>query len=114
MASLDPGLATAPFHDVILAAEAIGSGRGLPAVIALYAQWIGAQLPNAHGLPAAWFNLGTELSVGGKATEAMQAYCSALAINPSFGPAAVNLGLQLERQRRQTGRTSDLDRRSPI
>jgi predicted O-linked N-acetylglucosamine transferase (SPINDLY family) len=97
MASLDPGLATAALVDVITAGEAIGSGRGLPAVIALYTRWIAFQPPGSRDLPAAWFNLGTELATGGDGPGAVQAYRMALANRPGFGPAAVNLGLQLER-----------------
>jgi predicted O-linked N-acetylglucosamine transferase (SPINDLY family) len=48
-------------------------------------------------LPAAWFNLGTELGNGGDPAGAAQAYRNALAIRPGFTPAAINLGLQLER-----------------
>jgi predicted O-linked N-acetylglucosamine transferase (SPINDLY family) len=97
MASLDPALAPAAFHDVIVAAEAIGSGRGLPAVVALYTRWIAFQPIGAPALPAAWFNLGTELGCGGDVQGAAQAYRTALAIQPGFAPAAINLGLQLER-----------------
>jgi predicted O-linked N-acetylglucosamine transferase (SPINDLY family) len=97
MAPLDPRLAAAPLHDVIAAAEAIGSGRGLPVVIALYAGWIAAQVPGARDLHAAWFNLGTELGHAGDAAAAMQAYRTVLAIKPGFVPGAINLGLQLER-----------------
>ena len=97
MAPLDTRLAAAPLHDVIAAAEAIGSGRGLPVVIALYTGWIAAQAPGARDLHAAWFNLGTELGHAGEAAAAMQAYRKVLAINPGFVPAAINLGLQLER-----------------
>jgi predicted O-linked N-acetylglucosamine transferase (SPINDLY family) len=97
MVSLDPKLAAAPIRDVIAAAEAIGSGRGLPAVIALYADWIAAQVPGARDVHAAWFNLGTEFGHAGDAAGAMQAYYSALAISPGFAQAAVNLGLLLER-----------------
>ena len=98
MASPDPRLTAAPFRDVIVAAEAIGSGRGLPVVIALYTSWLAAQVPGARDLHAAWFNLGTELGHAGDAAGAIQAYRAALAVNPGFAPAAVNLGLLLERQ----------------
>jgi predicted O-linked N-acetylglucosamine transferase (SPINDLY family) len=97
MVSQDKRLTTAPLHDVIAAAEAIGSGRGLPAVIALYGGWIAAQGPNGRDLHAAWFNLGTELGHAGESAAAIQAYRKALAIDRRFVPAAINLGLQLER-----------------
>jgi predicted O-linked N-acetylglucosamine transferase (SPINDLY family) len=98
MASLDPRLATPSLHDLINSVEAIGSGRGLPEVIAFYTRWIAFQPAGARELPAAWFNLGTELASGGDAAGAIQAYRASLALLPSFAPAAVNLGLQLERQ----------------
>ncbi|WP_158930601.1 acetylglucosamine transferase [Acidisphaera sp. S103] len=97
MASTDPRLAAAPFRDVVAAAEAIGSGRGLPMVVALYTAWIAAQAPYAPDLPAAWFNLGTELGHAEDAAGAIQAYRAALAAHPGFAHAAVNLGLLLER-----------------
>jgi predicted O-linked N-acetylglucosamine transferase (SPINDLY family) len=97
MASLDPGLAVASISEVIAAAEAIGSGRGLLAVIALYTGWIAAQAPGTRDLHAAWFNLGTELGHAGDAAGAMGAYRTALAVRPGFAHAAINLGLQLER-----------------
>jgi predicted O-linked N-acetylglucosamine transferase (SPINDLY family) len=97
MAPQDTRLATAPLHDVIAAAEAIGSGRGLPVVMALYGDWIAAQAPNARDLHAAWFNLATELGHAGESAATIQAYRKVLAIDPRFVPAAINLGLQLER-----------------
>jgi predicted O-linked N-acetylglucosamine transferase (SPINDLY family) len=98
MASADPRLAATPFRTLVAAAEALGSGLGLPGVVQLYTQWIAAQSPNARDLHAAWFNLGTELGNSGAASAAMQAYRTALAIRPEFHPAAMNLGLLLERQ----------------
>ncbi|HEX4365678.1 MAG TPA: glycosyl transferase family 1, partial [Rhodopila sp.] len=98
MVSSDPRLATAPFSDVIAAAEAIGSGRGLPMVVALYAAWIDAQAPHARDLHVAWFNLATELGHAGDVAGALAAYRAALVVRPGFAPAAINLGLQLERQ----------------
>ncbi len=88
----------ATFLDVVTKAEALGSGRGLPAVISLYRDWIAAQPPGAPNLYAAWFNLGTELSQGGQPAEAAQAYQEALRAKPDFHGAAINLGLLLERQ----------------
>ena len=97
MTILDPRLAAAPFRDIVAIAETIGSGLGLPAVIALYTDWIAAQSNGTPDLHAAWFNLGTELGHTGDAPVAMQAYRTALTISPGFAPAAINLGLQLER-----------------
>ena len=95
--SFDPGREGATFQDVVGAVETVGPGLGLPAVIALYTRWIAFQQPGAPQLPAAWFNLGTELANSGDAAAAVQAYRNALSIRPGFTPAAVNLGLQLER-----------------
>jgi len=97
MASPEPRLETVPFHDLIVAAEAIGAGLGLPAVIALYTRWIAFQPQGARDVAAAWFNLGTELANSGDAPAAMQAYRMALTAQPTFVPAAINLGLQYER-----------------
>jgi predicted O-linked N-acetylglucosamine transferase (SPINDLY family) len=97
MTPLNPRLAATSIREVIAAAEAIGSGRGLPAVIALYTGWIAIRAPGSPDLHAAWFNLGTELGLAGNEAGAIQAYRTVLAINPGFAPAAVNLGLQLER-----------------
>jgi predicted O-linked N-acetylglucosamine transferase (SPINDLY family) len=97
MASLDLAYAAKPFRDLVAVAEAIGSGRGIGAVITLYTDWIAAQPSGADALHCAWFNLGTELGHAGATDGAMQAYRSALAAHPGFAPAAINLGLQLER-----------------
>jgi predicted O-linked N-acetylglucosamine transferase (SPINDLY family) len=97
MAPLNPTPAGGLLGDVIVAAEAIGSGHGLPMVIALYTAWIAAQAPNARDLHAAWFNLGTELGHAGDAAASIRAYRASLAVDPGFVPAAINLGLQLER-----------------
>jgi predicted O-linked N-acetylglucosamine transferase (SPINDLY family) len=98
MAPLNPILTAAPFGTLVAAAETIGSGRGLPAVVQLYTNWIAAHRAGARDLHCAWFNLGVELTQAGAMTEAMQAYRKALALHPGFAPAAVNLGLFLERQ----------------
>ena len=96
MAFLDPAPPAAPFMELVAAAEAIGTGRGLPAVIRLYTDWIAAQPAGAPELPIAWFNLGTELGAAGLPQDAMQSYRNALTLRPGFHPAAVNLGLSLE------------------
>ncbi len=83
--------------DVVCQAEALGSGRGRPEVIALYRGWIAAQPAGAPSLHVALFNLGSELSAGGALQEAIEAYQRALAVRADFAIAAVNLGLVLER-----------------
>lgn len=97
MASLDPTHAATSFRDLVAAAEAIGSGRGLACVIGLYTRWIATRPAGAPDLHCAWFNLGTERGHAGDVAGAIQAYRNALAIHPAFAPAAINLGLQLER-----------------
>jgi predicted O-linked N-acetylglucosamine transferase (SPINDLY family) len=84
-------------NELIATADALGAGQGLPAVIALYDTWIAARPAGTPNLHAAWFNLGTERGHAGDINGAMQAYRTALAIQPGFAPAAINLGLQRER-----------------
>jgi hypothetical protein len=50
-----------PVLEVIALAELDGSGRSLPSVIELCADWINSQSPNAPSRDRACFNLGTEL-----------------------------------------------------
>ncbi|HBK05423.1 MAG TPA: acetylglucosamine transferase [Acetobacteraceae bacterium] len=85
------------FQALVRTTEAVGSGRGLPPVIALYRDWIAAQPDGTPDRHCAWFNLGTELGHADAPAEAMAAYQQALALHPGFAPAAVNLGLLLER-----------------
>ncbi len=85
------------FQTLVGEAERHGSGRGLAIVIDLYTRWIGAQRAGARNLHAAWFNLATEWSHSGATAAAVAAYRNALAIMPGFHPAAINLGLLLER-----------------
>jgi predicted O-linked N-acetylglucosamine transferase (SPINDLY family) len=87
-----------PILDVVATVEAVGSGRGLPAAIKIYCDWIAGQPPGTQGVYAAWFNLGTELNCAGALPGAMQAYRNALLLKPDLHAAAVNLGLMLERQ----------------
>ena len=65
--------ASPPFVQVVARAEALGAGKGAPAVIALYTDWIAAQSHHEPNLFAAWFNLGAELSHAGAVAEAMKA-----------------------------------------
>ena len=83
---------------IVAQADALGAGRGLPAVIALYTGWIAALHHYEPNLFAAWFNLGAELSQAGAMAEAIGAYRHALRHKPDFHGAAINLGLLLERQ----------------
>jgi predicted O-linked N-acetylglucosamine transferase (SPINDLY family) len=97
MASLGKAQTLTSFRDLVAAAEVIGSGCGLPEVIELYFAWIATRPPGAADVHCAWFNLATELGHAGMAEDAMHAYRTALVLQPGFAPAAINLGLQLER-----------------
>jgi predicted O-linked N-acetylglucosamine transferase (SPINDLY family) len=97
MVSLVAAHATTTFGDLVAAAETLGSGQGLPEVIQLYLAWIATRPPGAADVHCAWFNLATEYGHAGMSADAMQGYRTALAIQPGFAPAAINLGLQLER-----------------
>ncbi len=91
------GFAATSFEDLIGAAERLGANLGRPDVVALYRAWIAAQGPGAAQTYCAWFNLGAELSCANDSAGAMLAYRRALALHPEFSPAAINLGLLLER-----------------
>src|SRR4051794_32689860 len=82
--------AALPFMQVVAQAEALGTGQGLLAVIALDTDWIAAHHHDPN-LFAAWFNLGTELSRAGATAEASGAYRNALRHKPDFHGAAINL-----------------------
>lgn len=100
-AGIDPAAAlqleTASFEQLIGAVERIGGNRGDPAAIVLYRSWIALNAGGTRLLHGAWFNLGVELSHAGAPADAILAYRSALALKPDFSPAAINLGLLLER-----------------
>jgi predicted O-linked N-acetylglucosamine transferase (SPINDLY family) len=85
------------FAQLVAEAEPYGANCGNPKIIGLYREWIAAQPTTHPHLHAAWFNLGVELNSGGDPDAAAQAYRIALAHQPCFAPAAVNLGLLLER-----------------
>lgn len=71
--------------------QAAGQGDG---AAALYEQWIAStDSPYRH---VAGFNRGTVLSAAGRHAEAEAAYRQALALQPGFAQARVNLGHQLE------------------
>lgn len=71
-----------------------GAGSALLRIQA-YADWITAN-PASPQRIAAWFNLGAEWSAFGDKAKAASAYQQALLADPTFHPAAVNLGLALE------------------
>ena len=77
-------------------------GGGVAGAITLYRDWLGrhANEPLAH---VAWFNLGVALASLPDPVAAEAAYRCAIALQPGFAEAHLNLGSQLERQ----GRTDD-------
>ena len=91
-------LEAASFGELLATVELLGTNQGKSEVIDLYRTWIalhGAGGPLSH---AAWFNLGAEWNRAGELDNAVLAYRSALAQRPNFAPAAINLGLLLERR----------------
>lgn len=78
------------------------TGGGTAGVIGLYRDWLGRHIthPLAH---VAWFNLGVALGGLPDPVAAEAAYRCAIARQPGFAEAHLNLGSQLERQ----GRASD-------
>ncbi len=81
--------------ELVTQAQGLQQGGRADAAVALYQQWI------ADGPPAmrhvACFNLGTSLSVINRPAEAEAAYLQALALQPDFPHARLNLGHLLER-----------------
>lgn len=99
-ADLEARLGTTSFIDLLTALEAAFDAPDRRGAIKLYRAWIGA---NPHGgafLPAAWFNLGVELSRNGDRRGAAEAYRTVLSLKPDFHHAAVNLGLIQEAEGR--------------
>ena len=71
------------------------------AAIKLYRAWILTPLPDQAGFVfVAFFNLGVTLGSKGDDAGAEQAYRDAIAVNPEFLEARLNLGSVLERQGR--------------
>ena len=91
-------LEAASFGELLATVERMGANKGDRQVIALYRTWIALQGTGARQLHAAWFNLGAEWNLAGDLDNAIVAYRTALALKPGFAPAAINLGLLLERR----------------
>jgi len=91
-------LATLSFGDLLTMVDPIGTNKGDRQVIDLYRNWIALQGSGGHQAHAAWFNLGAEWGHAGDIENAILAYRTALALRPDFAPAAINLGLLLERR----------------
>jgi predicted O-linked N-acetylglucosamine transferase (SPINDLY family) len=98
---LAPGTPT-PAPDSITMVEVMNQAAALIAAgkvegaLALYAQWLAtAKDPQRY---VVWFNYGTALGSVGKSAESEKAHRQALAIQPHFLHARLNLGHQLENQ----------------
>jgi len=91
-------LATISFGDLLTMVDPIGTNKGDRQVIELYRNWIASQGAGGRQAHAAWFNLGAEWGHAGEPENAILAYRTALALRPDFVPAAINLGLLLERR----------------
>ena len=91
-------LEAASFAELLATVERMGANKGDRQVIGLYRTWIALQGTGARQLHAAWFNLGAEWNHAGDLDNAIAAYRTALALKPGFAPAAINLGLLLERR----------------
>lgn len=92
-------LATLNLSDLIALADELATSAGQAEVISLYREWIRyADSPMAF---VAQFNLGHLLSNQGDLPGAEAAYRLALAQNPQFPQARLNLGSVLERLSRQ-------------
>ena len=91
-------LATISFGDLLTMVDPIGTNKGDRQVIDLYRNWIALQGAGGRQAHAAWFNLGAEWGHAGEIENAILAYRTALGLRPDFVPAAINLGLLLERR----------------
>jgi predicted O-linked N-acetylglucosamine transferase (SPINDLY family) len=82
--------------EVMDRAQSLQAAGLLDPAAALYAEWLAhTASPLRH---AVCFNWGTVLTAAGRPEEAEQAYQQALADNPGFAPACLNLGHLLERK----------------
>jgi predicted O-linked N-acetylglucosamine transferase (SPINDLY family) len=86
------------FGELLATAEQFGTNKGGREVIDLYRTWIALHGTGGRQTHAAWFNLGAEWGHAGEPDNAILAYRAALALRPDFTPAAINLGLLLERR----------------
>ena len=81
--------------ELVNEAQRLQSQGRSDAAVALYQQWLVDGPPGLRHV--AWFNLGTLLSPLQRATEAEAAYRAAIALQPDFPHARLNLGHLLER-----------------
>jgi predicted O-linked N-acetylglucosamine transferase (SPINDLY family) len=81
--------------ELVNEAQRLQAAGRTDAAVALYQQWLQeAPAPLRH---VAWFNLGTLLGQLQRSTEAEDAYRAAIALQPDFPHARLNLGHLLER-----------------
>ncbi|HSI57169.1 MAG TPA: tetratricopeptide repeat protein [Ideonella sp.] len=93
-----PGVAVLPLSELMGAANALRERGEIEAAAQLYADWIAhSDSPLRH---VACFNRGTLLALLGHYDEVELAYRQALAFEPNFPQAHLNLGHQLERRGR--------------
>jgi predicted O-linked N-acetylglucosamine transferase (SPINDLY family) len=85
------------FNELLATVDRIGTNKGDRQVINLYRTWLSLHGMGGRHSHAAWFNLGAEWNHAGDHDNAIIAYRTALAQRPDFTPAAINLGLLLER-----------------
>ena len=94
-AVLNVSAPTLSLSELVTEAQRLQSGGRTDAAVALYQQWLQAgPVPMQH---VACFNLGTLLGALQRPAEAEQAYRQALALQPDFPHAHLNLGHLLER-----------------
>jgi predicted O-linked N-acetylglucosamine transferase (SPINDLY family) len=95
-------------HRPLSFAALLAAGEAGQASPALYQDWL-ARRRTQPDLHVAWFNLGTELTHAGRRSAATLAYRKALALAPSFAPAALNLAglLQAAGQRAEVAAVLD-------
>lgn len=96
-----PGVAVLPLSELMGAANALRDRGEVEAAAQLYAEWIAHCDPAfAHFVHFAHFNRGTLLTLLHRHDDVEQAYRDALALQPDFPQARLNLGHQLERRGR--------------
>jgi predicted O-linked N-acetylglucosamine transferase (SPINDLY family) len=94
--SVQPAAARLSMVEVMNQTATLNAAGKAQEALALYAQWLAtADDPQRY---VVWFNYGTALGAAGRAAESEQAHRQALAIQPNFLHARLNLGHQLENQ----------------
>ncbi len=97
-AVLNPPASSLSLADLVNEAQRLQGAGQVDAAVALYRQWLQDGPPALRHV--AWFNLGTLLGVLQRPAEAEAAYRAAIAQQPDFPHARLNLGHLLERAAR--------------